>query len=139
MASEWDAMRQACRDVCEGFEKIVKMTIVIVQKRHHTRFFPGRTGISVDRNNNVPPGTIVDTTITSPDEPQYYLVSHQAVQGVARPTQYCILLDDGNHKMDDLQALTNAVSIRADFLNLYNCFFLYVLIVRHCARSFVYN
>lgn len=101
----------------------VKMTIVIVQKRHHTRFFPGRTGISVDRNNNVPPGTIVDTTITSPDEPQYYLVSHQAVQGVARPTQYCILLDDGNHKMDDLQALTNAVSIRADFLNLYNCFF----------------
>lgn len=111
MESEWNAMLDACADIQEGYEKIVKVTIIVVQKRHHTRFFPGKNPISVDRNNNVPPGTVVDTTITRPDEAQYYLVSHQAIQGVSKPTKYCILLDQGDHSMDDLQALTNAVSI----------------------------
>lgn len=111
MGSEWNAMLDACRDVQEGYEEIVKLTIIVVQKRHHTRFFPIDKRISQDRNNNVPPGTVVDTTITRPDEIQYYLVSHQAIQGVSKPTKYCILLDDGDHNMDDLQALTYAVSI----------------------------
>lgn len=116
MEKEYEAMYQACRDIKEGYEKTVKMTIIIVQKRHHTRFFPGKTGISNDKNNNVPPGTVVDTVITRPDEAQFYLTSHQAIQGVSRPTKYCILLDNGNHTMDDLQALTYAVSNRIFFI-----------------------
>lgn len=110
MESEWNALLRACGEVKHGYDKTVKVTIIIVQKRHHTRFFPGQNKISEDRNNNVPAGTVVDTIITRPDEPQYYLCSHQAIKGVARPTKYCILLDDGQHSMDDLQALTYAVS-----------------------------
>lgn len=110
MADEYDAMLKACGDVKKGYEDTVMVTIIIVQKRHHTRFFPGQNKISEDRNNNVPAGTIVDTVITRPDEPQYFLASHQAIQGVTRPTKYCIILDDGDHNMDDLQALTYAVS-----------------------------
>lgn len=110
MEFEWDAMLKACAAMKQGYEKTVKVTIMIVQKRHHTRFFPGKTGISEDKNNNVPAGTVVDTIITRPDEAQYYLCSHQAIQGVARPTKYCILLDDGDHTMNDLQALTYNVS-----------------------------
>lgn len=106
MEFEWDAMLKACAAVKPGYEKTVKVTIMIVQKRHRTRFFPGQNRISEDKNNNVPAGTVVDTIITRPDEAQYFLCSHQAIQGVARPTKYCILLDDGNHSMDDLQALT---------------------------------
>lgn len=114
LKTEWNAMLDAFKDfqhIQRGYEKIVKVTMLIVQKRHHTRFFPGKTGISDDRNNNVPTGTVVDTTITRPDEAQYYLISHQAIQGVARPTKYTILLDDGKHSKDELIALTNDVSI----------------------------
>lgn len=109
MRSEWNDLLNACKEIEQGYEKIVKVTIIIVQKRHHTRFFPGKSGISTDKNNNVPPGTVVDTIITRPDETQYFLVSHQAIQGTARPTKYCVLLDDGEHTMDDLQTLTYAV------------------------------
>lgn len=114
MAHERNAMVRACTEVQPGYEKQVKMTIVVVQKRHHTRFFPGQTGVGKDdrRNNNVPAGTIVDTVITRPNENHFYLVSHQSIQGVAKPTKYCILLDEGNHTIDDLQGLTYNVIFR---------------------------
>lgn len=97
----------------QGYEKKVQITVVVVQKRHHTRFFPGNTPVGRDdrKNNNVPAGTIVDQRIVRPTENQFYLVSHQSIQGVAKPTKYCILLDDGNHSIDDLQALTYNVRI----------------------------
>lgn len=84
-----------------------------MQKRHHTRFFPGNTGVGKDdrKNNNVPAGTIVDQVIVRPTENHFYLVSHQSIQGVAKPTKYCILLDEGNHSIDDLQALTYNVRL----------------------------
>lgn len=108
MAIERRAMVDACRQVKQGYEKTVKMTVVVVQKRHHTRFFPGNTGVGREdrKNNNVPAGTIVDNVIVRPTENQFYLVSHQSIQGVAKPTKYCILLDEANHSIDDLQELT---------------------------------
>lgn len=65
------------------------MHILQVQKRHHTRFFPGKTDIGKAdrRNNNVPAGTIVDTEIVHPNENHFYLVSHASIQGVAKPTK----------------------------------------------------
>lgn len=103
---ELTAMYNACQSVEQGYEKRVKITMVVVQKRHHTRFFPGKSGIGDRRNNNVPAGTIVDTQITHPNETHFYLVSHQSIQGVAKPTKYCVLHDDSNIKIDDLEALT---------------------------------
>lgn len=116
MAIERNAMIQACREIENGYEKRVKLTVVVVQKRHHTRFFPGNTNVGRDdrKNNNVPAGTIVDTVITRPNENHFYLVSHQSIQGVAKPTKYCILLDEGNHTIDDLQSLTYNVNIYDD-------------------------
>ncbi|KAJ6640712.1 Protein argonaute-2 [Pseudolycoriella hygida] len=84
-------------------------TEYVTDKRHHTRFFPPpNSGIGRDdhKNNNVPPGTIVDSQITHPNETQFYLVSHQSLQGVARPTKYCLLRDDSNFSMDTLEELT---------------------------------
>lgn len=108
MATERQGIAAACRDIQPGYDKEVKLTIIVVQKRHHTRFFPGQTPVGRDdrRNNNVPAGTIVDTEIVHPNENHFYLVSHQSIQGVAKPTKYCILLDEGNHSIDDIQALS---------------------------------
>lgn len=107
---ELKALQNACKTKYGAdFGKKVKITMVVVQKRHHTRFFPGKSGIGASdrKNNNVPPGTIVDQEITPPKENHFYLVSHQSIQGVAKPTKYCILHDDGNElNIDDFQALT---------------------------------
>lgn len=104
MNVELTAMFQACANAKPQYKP--KITMVVVQKRHHTRFFPGKSNIGDRKNNNVPAGTIVDTEIVHPNEPQFFLVSHQSIQGVARPTKYCVLWDDSNLNMDDLQAVT---------------------------------
>ncbi|XP_058827785.1 protein argonaute-2 [Topomyia yanbarensis] len=83
-----------------------KITFIVVQKRHHARFFPTPNCPTEGRNNNVMPGTIVDRHITAPNQYQFFLVSHAAVQGVAKPTKYCVLYDDENCNPDQLQALT---------------------------------
>lgn len=56
------------------------ITFLVVQKRHHTRFFPNPKDGDGSRNNNVLAGTIVDREITHPNELDFYLVSHQSIQ-----------------------------------------------------------
>ncbi|MCE8166464.1 MAG: hypothetical protein I3270_02350 [Candidatus Moeniiplasma glomeromycotorum] len=52
---------------CHSLEANYKPTItfVVVQKRHHTRFFPIQ---GADRTGNCFPGTVVDRDITHPFE-----------------------------------------------------------------------
>lgn len=70
---EVQAIRRACQSMPGDFRPPI--TFLVVQKRHHTRFFP-RQGETDDRNNNVRAGTVVDTEITHPSDLEYYLVSY---------------------------------------------------------------
>ncbi|XP_075229556.1 adenylyltransferase and sulfurtransferase MOCS3-like [Lycorma delicatula] len=78
LGSELQAIRRACKGLEEGYEP--KITFLVVQKRHHTRFFPTRREDEDGKNKNVPAGTFVDTTITHPTEFYFYLVSHASIQ-----------------------------------------------------------
>lgn len=71
---------RAIKEACSRLKCDPKVTFLVVQKRHHTRFFPMNPGDSQDRNGNVPAGTIVDTEITHPTEIDFYLVSHASIQ-----------------------------------------------------------
>ena len=51
-----------------------KITIIVVGKRHHVRFFPGQS--DADRSGNCPAGTVVDKDIVHPTEFDFYLQSH---------------------------------------------------------------
>ncbi|XP_075233005.1 protein argonaute-2-like isoform X4 [Lycorma delicatula] len=104
LGSELQAIRRACKGLEEGYEP--KITFLVVQKRHHTRFFPTRREDEDGKNKNVPAGTIVDTTITHPTEFDFYLVSHASIQGTSRPTKYHLLWDDNDMVEDDLEELT---------------------------------
>ncbi|KAK3868723.1 hypothetical protein Pcinc_009930 [Petrolisthes cinctipes] len=106
LSFELQAMRQACMELEDGYEP--GMTFLVVQKRHHTRFFCHEHD-GVGKTRNIPPGTIVDTQVTHPTEKDFYLCSHQGIQGTSRPTHYHLLWDDNDLTMDQLQMMTYAM------------------------------
>lgn len=73
MNIELRAIQAACGKVKPGYRPLI--TFIVVQKRHHTRFFPVKGGMMEGKHENVMPGTIVDTEIVHPNQFQYYLVS----------------------------------------------------------------
>ncbi|KAH8735189.1 Piwi domain-containing protein [Ilyonectria robusta] len=78
-----------------------KFTVIVATKRHHIRFFPQRG----DRNGNPLPGTLVEKEVTHPFMWDFYLNSHVAIQGTARPVHYHIILDEMNMPVNDLQKM----------------------------------
>ncbi|KXJ89453.1 piwi domain-containing protein [Microdochium bolleyi] len=82
------------------------VTVVIATKRHHIRFFP-KPGdkSSADRNNNPLPGTVVEHTATHPHHYDFYLCSHVAIQGTARPVHYIVIYDEAKVEPAKLQKM----------------------------------
>ncbi|XP_026678240.1 protein argonaute-2 [Diaphorina citri] len=58
------------------------------------------------KSGNIPAGTTVDIGITHPTEFDFYLCSHQGIQGTSRPSHYHVLWDDNHFDADELQCLT---------------------------------
>lgn len=48
------------------------ITVIVVGKRHHVRFFPQNPG-DADRSGNCPAGTVVDREVAHPTEFDFYL------------------------------------------------------------------
>jgi eukaryotic translation initiation factor 2C len=77
----------------------ITFTVVIATKRHHTRIFPEKG----DRNNNAFPGTLVELGAGGAVDLDWYMISHVALKGTARPMHYNVVLDENNYKMEPLQ------------------------------------
>ena len=101
IAHELMAIRAACRELEEGYEP--RITYMVVQKRHHTRFFP--MDQNKYKNGNALAGTVVDQGINHPTEGDFYLLSHEGIQGTSRPCHYQVLWDDSSLTADQLEVL----------------------------------
>ncbi|KAI0968439.1 Piwi domain-containing protein [Xylaria arbuscula] len=100
---EVSGIRRVFRECNAGNPKI---TVIIATKRHHIRFFPKPgDNSSGDRNSNALPGTLVERDATHPHHFDFYLCSHVAIQGTARPVHYQVIYDDANIKPEDLQMM----------------------------------
>ncbi|TLS21360.1 uncharacterized protein PpBr36_10228 [Pyricularia pennisetigena] len=77
-----------------GAGKKPNMTVVVVGKRHHTRFYPTSTSRACMVKNNVAPGTVVDRGITEAHTWDFFLQSHEALKGTGRPAHYIVLMDE---------------------------------------------
>lgn len=91
LRNELDQMRAACASVYG--KKTPKFTVVVVGKRHHTRFYP-QSVAEADRSANPPCGTIVDSTITEARNWDFFLQAHTALQGTAKPAHYFVIFDE---------------------------------------------
>lgn len=100
---EVEAIRVACSKFPDYEPPI---TFMVVQKRHHTRLFPCEAADPSQSNDeNVHPGTVVDTVITHPREFDFYLCSHWGVKGTSRPIHYHVLWDESGFSSDEVQKL----------------------------------
>lgn len=100
-----NVMQNEVKEIRKVFErvtqKVPKVTVIIATKRHHIRFFPEKG----DKNGNPLPGTIVEREVTHPFHYDFYLCSHVAIQGTARPVHYHVIHDEIGWKPDDLQKM----------------------------------
>ena len=89
-------LRRACEDMYPPVDQkkgLPRLTVVVVGKRHHTRFYVSREG-DADRSMNPKPGTVVDRGVTEARNWDFFLQSHAAIQGTARPAHYFVVLDE---------------------------------------------
>ncbi|XP_060520779.1 protein argonaute-2 isoform X2 [Cylas formicarius] len=101
---ELTAIREACIKLEADYKPGI--TFIVVQKRHHTRLFCADKKEQSGKSGNIPAGTTVDVGITHPTEFDFYLCSHQGIQGTSRPSHYHVLWDDSHLDSDELQCLT---------------------------------
>ena len=78
---ELSSIRRACTSLERNYEP--KVTFIIAQKRHKTRFFVENPNDGVGRTRNIPAGTVVDTEITTLSEIDFFLASHEGIQVIS--------------------------------------------------------
>jgi eukaryotic translation initiation factor 2C len=86
-----------------------KLTLTIVGKRHHTRFYPTKAD-DADGQGNPKPGTVVDRGVTSVYDFDFFLQAHAGLKGTARPAHYYVIHDENNFGADSLQQLVSQFS-----------------------------
>lgn len=93
---ELPLLKKACKEIYPASEtnkNLPRISIVIVGKRHNTRFYPSREE-DADRSNNTRNGTIVDRGVTEARNWDFYLQAHTAIKGTARPAHYFTVWDE---------------------------------------------
>lgn len=99
-------------EIIKAFENVappghqVKLTALVVVKRHHTRSYPiadeDKHGTK-KHEANCKPGTLVDRIVTSPYFADFFLQSHTGLKGTAKPAHYFVLQDDKGWQIPELQ------------------------------------
>lgn len=79
----------------------VKLTFLIVRKRHHYLFFSNDKQYT-DKNGNLKSGTVIDSEVCNGFGFDWYCYSHGGLKGTSRPALYDVLYDDNKWDVNDL-------------------------------------
>ncbi|KAL6230415.1 hypothetical protein BDW75DRAFT_73543 [Aspergillus navahoensis] len=93
---ELPLLKNACKDIYpapDTAKNLPRFSIIIVGKRHNTRFYPTRQE-DADRSNNPVNGTVVDRGVTEARNWDFFLQAHTALKGTARPAHYYTVWDE---------------------------------------------
>lgn len=85
-----------------------KLSIMVVGKRHNTRFFPvDRDGVDEFAEGSPKNGTVVDRGITGVRYWDFFLQAHAGLKGTARPAHYVVVLDEIGLGADGLEQMVS--------------------------------
>lgn len=116
LRDEVPLLEAACRELYPG-GKLPSISVIIVGKRHHTRFYPTKRE-NGDAGGNCKPGTVVDRVVTEEGTWDFFLQAHAVLKGTGRPAHYVVIRDDifvrrankyQTKAADDLERLTQAL------------------------------
>ncbi|KAK8173512.1 ribonuclease H-like domain-containing protein, partial [Phyllosticta citrichinensis] len=96
----------------KGQKTDVPVTAVIVTKRHGTRFFPTKDALrkaGKTYRDNILPGTVVDSCVTSPYYFDFFLASHAGIQGTSKPAHYFVVENGLKFNATELQDFTQRI------------------------------
>ncbi|KAI9711941.1 MAG: hypothetical protein M1828_001783 [Chrysothrix sp. TS-e1954] len=105
LSSELQRMKKGCAEVYKG-RSMPRFSIIVVGKRHNTRFYPtpemnGNQKVMDIKSTNCRHGTVVDRGITEPRDWDFFLQSHNALKGTAKPAHYYVVHDEIFRKSQD--------------------------------------
>lgn len=111
VGTELKAIRDAIERIYKGTKP--RITLLVVTKRHHVRFYPTNEA-GCDDKNNCKNGTVVDRSVTRPWYFDFYLQAQAPLQGSARPAHYVVMHDEifsqnPRSAADELQQLTHNI------------------------------
>jgi eukaryotic translation initiation factor 2C len=118
MQGQYDkVLKEELPQIFEAFKRIdpknpryhPTLSIFICGKRHNARFFPPNSEFA-DKNGNTLPGTVVDKSVTSMLDFDFYLQAHAGLQGTVKPTHYVVIYDESSLTADLAQQGVHTVS-----------------------------
>lgn len=109
LQEELPQLQDACRELYPANKTQPRMAIIVVGKRHHTRFFPIQERDS-DKLGNPVNGTLVDRAVTSHRGWDFFLQAHTCIQGTARPAHYVVIYNQFK-EFENVNVLHTVVSL----------------------------
>ena len=90
---------KAIKKCLKELEKVPNCTYILVNKKHNLKFVWEK---KPDIYDNIPSGTLIDTTVIPGNFYEFYLVSQKPGQGISQSTQYKVIYDECDIKPNDL-------------------------------------
>lgn len=110
LENEVAELKRACKMLEEKYTP--KITYIIAQKRHNVRFMvldeKYHTNYQPKHQGNPKPGTVIED-LSHPFVFDFYMISHNAFQGTARPVRYGILYDESCLTREILYIIINSL------------------------------
>ncbi|KAB8294275.1 hypothetical protein EYC80_009701 [Monilinia laxa] len=107
---EFPQVRAACASMATKHNgRQPSITLLVVEKRHHARFFPNAGVAHPASTVNLIAGTVVDRDVTDPNRTYFYLQSHDSALETARTGHYVVIIHESGYGFEQLQSLTNNI------------------------------
>lgn len=99
-------IKKACKILEESY--LPEVTYIIAQKRHHVRFKlcdeNANTSHRQRNKGNPAPGTVIED-LSHPFIFDFYMISHNAFQGTARPVRYTVLYNEASLTRSEIYSI----------------------------------
>jgi eukaryotic translation initiation factor 2C len=83
-----------------------KIEVFVVEKRHNARFKPENINPSQgSKDQNVPPGTVIDQKVVHATHEEFYLCTHLTIQGTAKIPRYDKLWNEIGLSKNEIQSI----------------------------------
>ncbi|VDM73940.1 unnamed protein product [Strongylus vulgaris] len=101
------AIQNGIKSLSASYEP--KLTALVVSKDHNERLYKKNITGNRAAEQNIPPGTVVDTKIVSPVINEFYLNAHSAFQGTAKTPKYSLVHDNSKIPIDVVELMTHGL------------------------------